>query len=81
MKLILMITSAINLKVDFVYHDVQSRHKHKIKWSVYYIKNIVGKHKDGLKAYQCSFDAWDYCQAAGKLYLIISKVSSDPKLV
>lgn len=27
---------------------------------------ILGTHKDGLKVYQCSFDAWDYCQAAGK---------------
>lgn len=27
---------------------------------------VTAKHKDGLKAMQCSFEVWDYCQAAGE---------------
>ncbi|XP_074645793.1 metabotropic glycine receptor-like [Tubulanus polymorphus] len=34
-------------------------------------KVIQGKHSSGLKAFQCSFDVWDYCAAIAELFLLL----------
>ncbi|XP_064641576.1 metabotropic glycine receptor-like [Lineus longissimus] len=32
---------------------------------------VQGRHTSGLKAFQCSFDVWDYCAAVGELLLLL----------